>query len=509
MRGSALFSFAGVYDRAGRMLCASRTPPPGWRFPEEMRPALEATEPLVGVLEEARLSGRPVLFAQHPLKDPDGAVIAFAAVSVPHDLVSAPEPAPAAAPQDRTGELFTFAADGRILTGPADAARRAALLPSDRALAALAGDRGLAFTAPAANGTLRVFAVVPLVPDQVYALGSWPVDEQAGAGLAGLLPPAAMPLAMWLVSLAVALLAAERLVTRHVRRLTAALARFARGERVVPVLDMHDAPCEIAALADSFAKMADAIIREEAERDDTIRQKEMLLREVHHRVKNNLQLIASIMNLQIRRARSAEARSLLRSLQERVMSLATVHRGLYQASSLAALEAGQLIEDILRQVLHMGADHERRFRLRKRIDRVVLSPDQAVPLALWFTEALTNAMKYAHGADDEGPARLDVTLTAGPGGRVDLVLANSVAAEPAADPLAETEPGGGLGSQLLQAFAEQLGGRFHAEEAAGWHRVTLAFTAEAPAAAPPGGGTQAEAEPGAGDAPGDRAAPQA
>ncbi|GAB4384558.1 sensor histidine kinase [Albidovulum sp.] len=322
---SALFSFAGVYDLEGGMLCRSQAPRPGWTFPRELRPGLTSPTPVAGVLEQAEFTGRPVLYAQVPVLDQGGRPIAQAAVSVPHDLAVALEDKAAGGPGL---ELITFEADGTILTGSAEAADHAALLPADRSLAALASDHALSFTALSASGPPRVYAVVPLVPGQVYAMGSWPADKPGGSDLAAWMPPVVLPVLMWLVSLAVALLAAERLVTRHVRRLTATIARFARGERVVPALDTHDAPWEIAALADAFTKMVAAIIRDEEARDESLRQKEVLLREVHHRVKNNLQLITSIMNLQIRRARSGEARLLLRRVQERVMSLATVHRNL-------------------------------------------------------------------------------------------------------------------------------------------------------------------------------------
>lgn len=149
----------------------------------------------------------------------------------------------------------------------------------------------------------------------------------------------------------------------------------------------------------------------------------------------------------------------------------------------------------------MGADFERRFQMRRQIDPVVLTPDQAVPLALWFTEVLTNAMKYASGDGPAEAARLEVTLRMEAENRCRLTVRNSVAADSGAEDSAAAaedvadRPDGGLGSRLLEAFAEQLGGEFVMEERDGWHRAELRFTVAEPGQEPDG------------DAPGGAAAP--
>jgi len=108
-------------------------------------------------------------------------------------------------------------------------------------------------------------------------------------------------------------------------------------------IGLRNAPGEIEELTGAYMAMTESVIRSEAELKDLVRQKEVLLRAAHHRVKNNFQLISSIMNIQLRSARSGEARDLLKNLQERIMSPATVHRGLYQTSRLADVRASELI----------------------------------------------------------------------------------------------------------------------------------------------------------------------
>jgi hypothetical protein len=110
----------------------------------------------------------------------------------------------------------------------------------------------------------------------------------------------------------------------------------------------------------------------------------VLLREVHHRVKNNLQLIASIMNMQMRRAKSPETKALMKGLQERVMSLATVHKELYQTTGLADVRADELLGDLVRQIVGMASAPGGLFRIETTSRPIPLAPGSggaAVPAA--------------------------------------------------------------------------------------------------------------------------------
>ncbi|MCB1381037.1 MAG: sensor histidine kinase, partial [Alphaproteobacteria bacterium] len=207
--------------------------------------------------------------------------------------------------------MITYDSSGTVLTAsrPLDDINIA--LPRDRALRALTGESAISFSGPSVAGADRVFSVVPLVPNELYALGSWrpQADNKTDGRLASL--PLFFPIVMWLASLIVAWLAVERLVIRHIRKLRHSLISFAGGHRIVGDVDVNGAAVEIREIAEAYERMTDTILHDEAELEDNIHQKEVLLREVHHRVKNNLQLIASIMSLQIRRTHSSEAREVL------------------------------------------------------------------------------------------------------------------------------------------------------------------------------------------------------
>ena len=210
--------------------------------------------------------------------------------------------------------------------------------------------------------------MVPIVPGRLYAMGSWP-RAMAELDLGSSLSPLILPVAMWVASLFVAWFATNRLVVRHIAALRQSMGLFASGSRTVVKPGTESAPVEIREVSDAYLQMTETILRDEAELEDMIHQKEVLLREVHHRVKNNLQLIASIMNLQMRTAKSPEARRLVRGLQERVMSLATVHKELYQTSGLATIHADELLSEIVQQIVRLSTAPGRPVGPQDRVRR--------------------------------------------------------------------------------------------------------------------------------------------
>ena len=279
---------------------------------------------------------------------------------------------------------------------------------------------------------------------------------------------------MWLASLLVAWLAAEHQALRHIRALRRSIIAFAGGSRTVDPPDLLHAPNELRDVGDAYERLVDSVLHDAAELEDTVHQKEVLLREVHHRVKNNLQLIASIMNIQMRKAVSPEAKLLVKGLHDRVMSLATVHRELYQTTGLTDVRADELLAMIVAQVLRMGSTPGQQIETTTDFDPIRLTPDQAVPLSLILTEALTNVLKHA-GRGEDGRIWLTVSLRQVEDGRAVLRVTNSLRAGPAEAVAAPDVDSTNLGEQLLAAFAMQLNGDLSAASEDGEFRVKLDF----------------------------------
>jgi two-component sensor histidine kinase len=252
------------------------------------------------------------------------------------------------------------------------------------------------------------------------------------------------------------------------------IGNFTRGDRRLEELDLRGAPEELHQVAEAYLAMTESVTRVETRLEDSAHQKEVLLREVHHRVKNNLQLISSIMSIQMRRAHSDEAKGLLKGLQDRVISLATIHRELYQTSGLADVRADELFPDIVRQIISVSTGSDQPFSLDSDFDDLRLVPDQAVPLSLLLAEALTNALKHSD-ATGRDPGQIRVRLKRSGSSKAVLEVTNRCPGQAIhAAPGAGRNPG--VGSQLIAAFATQLGGVLETGTARNHYSLRLTFT---------------------------------
>lgn len=451
-----IVTFAGYVDVSGQMRCGSRNEERDLTGTGVMEFLLDNPGPKMGVNPNGPVSRTSVLIMSHPVRDASGDLTGFAFVSLPHEALGA-----TTGPGDGTRRrlvLTTFDATGALLTSSIGLDAAAGSLPMGTDLASLANNPGKSFVAETQAGERRAFSIVPLQAGTLYLMGSWPANRLDDTWLEGALPAFVFPMLMWAASLLVAWLAAESQVLRHVRALRDRITAFASGARQVPELNMHGAAAELRSVGAAYEQMTEAVVRNEADLENTIHQKEVLLREVHHRVKNNLQLIASILNMQLRGARTAEAKEAMRTVQDRVISLASVHRELYQTSGLTDVRADELLPRVATDLLRIGSTPARRFDLDTHVEDIRLTPDQAVPLALFLTEGVANVLKHAW-SEGAARSRLGLRLERTGGGMARFSLSNSLKPRAAAELDMPDEFGSnGFGTQLLGAFAQQLNG---------------------------------------------------
>ncbi|MBW7055338.1 sensor histidine kinase [Paracoccus bogoriensis] len=418
-------------------------------------------------LREGPISGQPAVGVFQPLFD-GSRFLGYTALSISQDLLRSTHLSDGLT---EGAHVVSFNIQGELLTSDSVLGTTAAsILPRGLDLAALARQAETSFRALSEGGERRVFTVVPVVPDQVYALGSW-TPRMAGFGVFQLSRVGAivLPVALWAVSLAVAYLAVFRLVLRHISVLRGQMRRFAIGARDTAPPVLENAPTEIADVSQTFHNMARILIRDEEAMERAVAEKTVLLKEVHHRVKNNLQLIASIINMQGRLIDDQDAKRVLRSVQDRVAALATIYRNLYQAEQLDAVQADTLLGDIIGQMGTSAAASGRDLDIRTRIDPLRMVPDQAVPLTLLATEAFTNALKYARPRPGEDRAVVTVTLSEPRPGIGHLEVTNSVSEQ------SKARVGTGLGTQLIEAFAMQLEAQVEHDATEGMHRIAVSF----------------------------------
>ncbi|ARE40206.1 hypothetical protein RGUI_2065 [Rhodovulum sp. P5] len=377
-------------------------------------------------------------------------------------------------------DLLVFDDDGDFVTAEAAGREESAapetyeeVLPQDLTLEDLAAVGRQSFRGQNRLGEIRDFAVVPVVEDRVFVLGSWVPERRSFLPAAGRTMALYFPLVMWVAGVLVAFFAVHWLVIRHIARLQSWMRLYASGHTCFETARLDNAPHELEVVAEAFRSMTRRLEEQDRALEEDLAEKTILLKEIHHRVKNNLQLITSIMNMQIRSARSAEAQTLLRRVQDRVMALAAIHRYLYMARKLSVVRADRLLDDIIGKLgIVSDAGDGNRVRISTQFSPVEIGPDQSVSLSLLATEAAINAVKYCGAARGES-AWITIALQTLDDGRICLSVVNSRGSGPV-EGRPELESSG-MGQQLIQSFALQLDADLEIQETADRYEVHLTF----------------------------------
>lgn len=439
------YSFAGFVPTTGEMTCSSATRETDLSQAAGAVGTSENEKPGIEVITRTRTSGTAVVFVNQPVFS-ETTPIGVIRIAIPQRAL---DQVAALSKQEALIDIITLNANGEVLTGSEGVKAALARMPAGFDLDDVPRYRSRTFRQDGPTGEERLYTLVPIEGGQLFVLGIW--DPQIGVSrqVNSFLPAVFFPMMMWLVSLSVALLAIRRLVMRHIKSISTQMSRFTRDRTLETGVKPPDMPSELLEIQSTFQSMAENILREEAELEDAIHQKSVLLKEVHHRVKNNLQLISSILNMQIRDADHEETKRVLRRMQTRVLGLATIHRDLYQTSNAGLVNVGALVREVVENTIEIRADGENGFTLEEDIEDVMLYPDQAVPMSLLAAEVATNAMKHG-GISGPGKPWVKVSFRADDNGLCRLVFSNSLGGR------TETESTG-IGRKLIKAFAVQLG----------------------------------------------------
>jgi PAS domain S-box-containing protein len=212
------------------------------------------------------------------------------------------------------------------------------------------------------------------------------------------------------------------------------------------------------------AQAAVAIERKGAEEalKASLREKEVLLKEIHHRVKNNMQVISSLLSLQSRHLQDPKAIGMFKDSQHRIRSMALVHEKLYQSKDLSRIDFGQYLENLVVYLVHSYQIDSGRIRLKIDVGDAALDINTAIPCGLIINELVTNALKHAFSGGRKGEIR--VTLRPGAGGMFTLTVADNGVGWPGSKDFRTTET---LGMQLVTMLVDQLDGAISLEKRPG------------------------------------------
>ena len=274
-------------------------------------------------------------------------------------------------------------------------------------------------------------------------------------------------LAAWLLGMAGMAAAAAALVSRPLASLHESVSRWRPDTIFQKRPDCQEPPPtrELRQLAVSFQRATLLLHRQQGRLAAAIDQQELLMQEIHHRVKNNLQVVASLLNLQASRIRLPEARAEFQSARDRVRTLATLHRHLYAHGELHTINMREFLIELCSQLFQaMGEKAGERLRLEIEAPELKMSSDQAVPLALIVTEAVSNALKYAFPGGRRGSILVHLTADRD---HAELEIFDDGVGIPAGRVETESGTRDGIGIQLIRGFARQLGATLEVEEGYG------------------------------------------
>lgn len=210
--------------------------------------------------------------------------------------------------------------------------------------------------------------------------------------------------------------------------------------------------------------------REEHEEalSSAIEERTLLLKEIHHRVKNNLQTLSSLVTLQMGQSTTEEERAALRSLEYRVTSMGLLHKTLYQSDRYTLVEMRPYIESIIDHIERSHREAAERISFELSVDEIETNFDTAIPCGLIVNELVTNAVRHAFAAGRDGAVR--VALAEDEPDRYRLTISDNGGGVAEANERARE----GIGLQLVGALVAQLEGTLSLDRTGGT-TYTIAF----------------------------------
>jgi two-component sensor histidine kinase len=203
-----------------------------------------------------------------------------------------------------------------------------------------------------------------------------------------------------------------------------------------------------------FSKNVTEIEKAEKQLHQTLKEKELLLREIHHRVKNNFQLISSLLGLSSHNINDPHLLEIISVLQRRIRTLATIHEKLYLSKSIDSIDLFSLLNDLLK---NMGPVHHNGFSLKTEIiaDSINLNIQNAIPVGSIVTELFTNSIKHAFKGIKEGNITITVKKLSKKTPELEMIYKDNGTGLPLDFNLNDCET---LGFTIITSFVEQLNG---------------------------------------------------
>ena len=202
---------------------------------------------------------------------------------------------------------------------------------------------------------------------------------------------------------------------------------------------------------------------------NALNEKEMLLKEVYHRVKNNLQVVSSLINLQAKNVSNEATLELLKQSADRIKAMALLHEKLYQSKDLTRIDFNEYIHSLVDHLLFSYGGHSGKIKISMSIDEVFFDVDTAIPCGLIINELLSNALQHAFPDDRHG--EIGITFTQDLGEFILVITDNGIGFPTDLD----YKKSASLGLQLVATLTNQLNGHMALDQTDG-STFTIRFT---------------------------------
>ena len=328
------------------------------------------------------------------------------------------------------------------------------------------------FTHQGQDGKERDVVLTKVATDGVYVVVSRPSPGLQSQFTLSPISGLGLPLLAFSIALVAVWFSVDRLVLKWLTRLKRIAKIYGAGKyNLRTAHHFAPAPEEFAEFAETMDDMAQKVDQRDASLRDAITKRDQAVKEIHHRVKNNLQIVTSFLSLQSRAMKDEGAKAALASAQHRIDALSIVHQTLYQHERLDSVELKPFLEGLLRHLsLALGME-DSDVDISWDLESIIRRSDDAIPIALFIVEAVTNSMKYAFDLDG---GKITITLKRGDGEIILHICDDGLGpSESSQGTGAETrveiqkKNGGGLGSKLMTAFARQLKAEYSARRVEG------------------------------------------
>jgi len=220
-----------------------------------------------------------------------------------------------------------------------------------------------------------------------------------------------------------------------------------------------------AELAEANAQLLTEITerkRVEEQLRESLAEKEILLKEIHHRIKNNLQVVSTLLELQSYSLADEQSRRFFQDSQDRIRSMAMIHEKLYQENDLFFIDFGEYLDDLANKLFDSYVSERDRISLSLEVEDVVVGVDDAIPCGLIVNELVSNALKHAFPDGRKG--EITVCFRADADSCIVLMVADNGIGLPADLDISATET---LGLQLVTILTRQLRGSIQLEREQG------------------------------------------